>query len=253
MKSRTDAVYGKDFYAYINRGSLESARVVVPIVKSMFSVSEILDVGCGAGAWLSVWKEHGCGVTGIDGEYVLDGGILIDRSEFVPHDLNDSFSLARKFDLVQCLEVAEHLPEVRADQLVESLTGHGDIVMFSAACPGQGGKCHINEQPYSYWKEKFGRSGFVMIDCLRRSIGSERQVKPWYRYNIFVFMSDDLFRSSYSHLESDHVVGAPKDVSPTIYQIRKAIVRLLPESVVTLLAEMVEKINVKWLAGSALR
>ena len=51
----------------------------------------------------------------------------------------------RKFDLVVSLEVAEHLPSECAETFVDSLTGLGPIVLFSAAIPHQGGTNHANE------------------------------------------------------------------------------------------------------------
>ena len=62
-------------------------------------------------------------------------------------NLANPVDLGRKFDLVQSLEVGEHLPKSAADTFVETLVKHGDVVLFSAASVGQGGHDHINEQP----------------------------------------------------------------------------------------------------------
>ncbi|WP_435201864.1 hypothetical protein [Qipengyuania sp. 902] len=59
-------------------------------------------------------------------------------TDFLPQDLSQPFDLAQRFDLVQTLEVAEHLPETSARDFVASIARHGDIVLFSAAVPGQG-------------------------------------------------------------------------------------------------------------------
>lgn len=60
-------------------------------------------------------------------------------------DVGAPIELHRRFDLVLCLEVAEHLPASAADTLVRSLTGLGNVIAFSAAIPFQGGANHVNE------------------------------------------------------------------------------------------------------------
>ena len=73
--------------------------------------------------------------------------------------------------------MAEHLPPGAANILVSTLTGHGDIVMFSAARPGQGGERHLNERPYEYWRQLFRRRGYGMYDAVRPLIHDPR-VEP---------------------------------------------------------------------------
>ena len=156
--------YDDVFYNYINRGALDSARQLLPqlISRLPINIESVLDVGCGAGAWLSIWKTHDAEVVGLDGSYVPPEQLLIKPEEFVATDLRTDFSLERAFTLVQSLEVAEHLPANAAEKFVNSLCRHSDIVMFSAATPGQGGENHINEQPYSYWRDLFKAQGYSM-------------------------------------------------------------------------------------------
>ena len=96
-------------------------------------IRTVLDVGCGAGAWLSVWKQNGCQITGLDGDYVDPAAMLIDQNEFNSTDLSKPFAVGTKFDLCQCLEVAEHLPHSAAAGFVSTLCESADIVLFSAA------------------------------------------------------------------------------------------------------------------------
>ena len=69
---------------------------------------------------------------------------MIDADEFRAADLSQPIDLGRRFDVVQSLEVAEHLPSSRASEFIGTLTSHDPLVMFSAAVPGQGGEHHIN-------------------------------------------------------------------------------------------------------------
>ena len=132
------ARYNQRFFDYVSAGALRSAKGLLPLLADM-EIKSVLDVGCGQGAWLSVWREFGVGdITGIDGNYVDVDRLKIPKEHFVVGDLRESFDLGRHFDLVQCLEVAEHLPAISARSLVASLTRHANLVLFSAAAKGQG-------------------------------------------------------------------------------------------------------------------
>jgi len=224
--------YNQEFYRYINRGSLASAAVVVPQLLSLlpFPITNVLDVGCGAGAWLSVWKAHGAQVRGLDGAYVDASALLIDVEEFQAHDLTTAFSPDSCFDLVQSLEVAEHLPQEAAADFVANLCRCTDLVMFSAAAPGQGGENHINEQPYEYWQAHFDAQGFVMYDAIRDQILENNRVMPWYRFNTFLYVRRDALPEVHAALESVRVEQGvmPLDKSPLLYQWRKRAIRALP-------------------------
>ena len=164
--------YNSSFFGSQSQGSRTSARAVIPIVRELIRPTSVLDVGCGIGTWLAEWADQDVtDVLGLDGEYVDKTALVIEPKKFVPMDLQKPFSLGRKFDLVECLEVAEHLDETYADLFIESLASHGDTILFSAAIPGQGGTHHVNEQWPSYWIEKFSRSGFKkMYDAIRPRI-----------------------------------------------------------------------------------
>ena len=231
--------YDSVFYDYISKGAIASAEVVLPLVGRHLPVASVVDFGCGQGAWLSVWRQLGAErVCGVDGDYVSSDALLIPADEFEPRDLSRPIDLGRRFDLVQCLEVAEHLPAAVADTLIGTLVAHGDLVLFSAAPPGQGGEHHINEQPYEYWRDRFSRHGYVLIDWLRPRLVSQHVVEPWYRYNIFLYVNAARLRSLPPELADCRVPdGVPiPDISPPLYRLRKAILRLLTPRAYTWLA-----------------
>jgi hypothetical protein len=231
--------YDRQFYKYINRGALDSASEVVPLVQKLVpQIGSVLDVGCGSGAWLSVWKVAGVEVMGLDGDYVDRASLLVDASEFWPVDISSGFSTGEKYDLAQCLEVAEHLPTTDGTTLVESLCAHADVVLFSAAAPGQGGENHINEQPYKYWRDLFATEGFQMYDVMRKPLLNNKRVMPWYRYNTFLYVRLTARPDLHANLV-DRAVAAdqyPVDISPWLYRLRKLLVGLLPAAVMTRLA-----------------
>ena len=164
-----------------------AAEQVLPVLFSIFKPKSILDVGCGLGNWIEVAKKMGVEeVVGVDGSYVNRTLLKIDDKEFIEKNLTKPFDLNTKFDLAICLEVAEHLPETSADTLIQSIVAHTDVVMFSAAIPGQGGQNHINEQWPTYWQELFQKYDYDMIDFFRPKIWNNTKIERWYRQNMFL-------------------------------------------------------------------
>src|SRR6266568_3782288 len=121
--------YTADFFRKEHDIVLQSARQVVPIVMSLVKPRRVIDVGCGTGVWLSVFREHGVeDVLGIDGAYVDLATLKIPRERFLSFDLSKPIDLDGKFDLAVSLEVAEHLPASSAAAFVESLTKLSPLV-----------------------------------------------------------------------------------------------------------------------------
>ncbi len=183
--------YSDTFYRYIGVGSSRSAKVVVPLVLQQLSPVSVLDVGCGTGAWLSEYRD--CNVTdyfGVDGAYLQPASLVISANHFRSMDVAREFDLGRRFDLVQCLEVGEHMSKASSDTLIGNLTRHGDKVLFSAATPGQGGENHINEQTPEFWRQLFDKYGYKPFDSFRPMIKGLDAVEVWYRRNIILYVAE---------------------------------------------------------------
>ena len=211
--------------------SRHSARVIVDLIRAALPVSSVADFGCALGTWLSVWRQAGVeDVIGVDGSYVQIDELQIPAPLFRAHDLTSSIDLGRRFDHVECMEVAEHLPGSAADGFVASLVRHADVVLFSAAPPGQGGENHINEQPYAYWRACFARHGYRMFDWLRPQLAGRTDVQYWYRYNVFLFVAQDRIAALPPPIRACEVVPHERirDLSPWTFKLRKALVRRLP-------------------------
>ncbi len=172
----------------------DAAEVVVPLLLKILPVKSVLDVGCGTGTWLKVFSER-YGINeflGIDGAYVDKSKIVINEDNYKAYDLREPFDLGRKYDLVLCLEVAEHIPEKSAGNLISSLCKHSDTVLFSAAIPGQVGQNHVNEQWPLYWDKEFNHYGYKRVDAIRPLIWNDDRVDVWYKQNIFIYAKNNL-------------------------------------------------------------
>ena len=185
--------YDAQFYSNHRDATDRSASAILPLVVSLLPrFDSMLDVGCGDGAWLTHAHRLGAAtVHGVDGPWAL-GSLRVPRAEFSEADLSKPWRANRRFDLVSTLEVGEHLPVSAADTFVETLESHGDVVLFSAAAPSQGGTNHVNEQPPAYWAEKFAAHGFVPIDCIRAAIWNDDAVAWWYRQNTLIFARESV-------------------------------------------------------------
>lgn len=195
VSSGLQRTYDHAFHVSISEGSLRSARRVWPVVfAALGEPGNVVDVGCGLGAWLRALHEvcPACEFVGIDHPGVAARDLMIEPTRFIGADLASLPDLGRRFDLALSLEVAEHLAPERAPAFVHALARLADRIVFSAAVPGQGGHGHLNEQWPAYWIELFSREGYRCFDVVRPQIWSDEAVEGYYRQNILVFAKNGL-------------------------------------------------------------
>ncbi|WP_118858018.1 class I SAM-dependent methyltransferase [Sphingomonas mesophila] len=231
----SDHAYNEDFYTYIDAGSRRSARAVAALLLPEMRIESLLDVGAGHGAWAAEWLKAGVAdVVAVDGDYVRADQLAVPAERFRAHDLTTALDLQRKFDLVQTLEVAEHLPAAKADLFVDNLVRHGDVILFSAAVPHQGGEHHVNEQPPEYWRAKLKARGYGVFDFVRPALAGRDEVMPWYRFNTFLYAnSAGEKRLSQRILASRVADDRPLEIGGDLkWALRRAAVRLIPTALV---------------------
>ncbi len=186
---RSAGVYNERFFSSHHEASYRSATVVLPLVFSIFQPHSVVDIGCGTGTWLRAADQLGAHeYHGYDGSH--SNQLLIPPERFTLADLSLPLAAPRRFDLAMCCEVAEHVPAASAATLVDTVAGFSNVVLFSAAIPGQGGTHHVNEQWPAYWQKLFEARGFSAYDCLRPRIWNDPQVEWWYRQNLVVYVAD---------------------------------------------------------------
>jgi len=235
------ADYDWRFFDWVALTAHRSARTVIPIVRGLVAAESVVDVGCGEGAWLAVWSD--CGLEqafGLDGAYVDIRRLKIAPDRFAAVDLGASIRISRRFELAQSLEVAEHLSPERSHSFVSDLCALSDLVLFSAAQPGQGGAGHVNERKVSFWAEIFRQNGYAAYDCLRPALREARGVDPWYRFNPVLYANDQgATRLSPAGLASRSDDLASLDRGGDLaWFLRRALLRPLPSGLISQLSRL---------------
>lgn len=167
--------YDAKFFQDNNEDSGPVAKYLAPKIKNAFKVKSVIDYGCAAGHWLSQYQTWGVEVLGVEGSQSIVGSLKISPKHIMMADLRKPLLQEDKklktfletrhalgpTHLAQCIEVAEHVEEEYANQLVANIVStNPDVIIMTAAPPGQGGLGHVNEQPKSYWYTKFMNLGW---------------------------------------------------------------------------------------------
>jgi len=182
----------KFYYKSFRKDRQHSYIVITNLLMELFAPESVIDYGCGLG-WILYFLKTRFKLTdlmGIEPNPEVQHELRDEVNEYVyPFSLIYPLKLDRKFDLAISFEVAEHVEAEHADMVVENICRHTDNVVFSSAHPGQGGYGHLNEQPKSYWIERFQKNRFELdertdgLSMTMRKYG----VKPWYWENSMIF------------------------------------------------------------------
>jgi SAM-dependent methyltransferase len=191
-------MYNPTYYMHVDYDAMRSRDAMADSIVADLNPQTLVDVGCGTGALLEAICQRGVSAEGL--EYADAGramcqkrGLKVRRfnilTDPIPQDVQGK-GVAMSF------EVAEHLPESGADKFVDLLCAFSNVVVCSAATPGQGGTEHINEQPHEYWIDKFRARGFEFDRALSetwRSTWESKKVARFYSANVMVFRKQSEF------------------------------------------------------------
>lgn len=188
---QASAYFDTAYFRWQGDSAERSARAVVPLIIERFHPSSVVDIGCGSGAWLKVFGEHGVNDRlGIDGPYLEREALRIQPHEFLGCDLSKPFEVDRRYDLAVSLEVAHYLAEEDSSTLVASIVALSDVVLFGAAVPHQAGGPGRNHQWPRWWAAHFAGHGYRAEDWLRPVVWENPQVDWWYAQNTILYVRD---------------------------------------------------------------
>lgn len=178
-------IYKEEFYedgGFIN--TERSARAITEWMERELDPRSVLDLGSGAGYYLTALQDRGIRAVGLEAS---PAGIAASGAGTLAftYDLRRPLYASTPFDVVMCIEVAEHIPRRYSETVVQSICRNaGRFAVFTAAPPGTPGSDHINCQPAQFWLGMFRRNGFELradlTDSLRRA-AAEANAAEWWR------------------------------------------------------------------------
>ena len=185
-----DEIYDADYYEKIEATMSLSAVVIAESILRYFNPKSVVDVGCGTGSLLVQFNNKKINCMGLEYsnialEMCRDRGLNVKK-----FDIESGKLINTRADVVISTEVAEHLPADCASNYVDLLVNISDIVIITAATPGQGGTDHVNEQQNEYWIDKFYQRGFNYEKDLTMKLRQEWKdgnTESWYYLNAMVF------------------------------------------------------------------
>ena len=139
-----------------------------------------LDIGCGSGALAFQFLKRDHFSVGLDGSDFCKKtrkGYWEYNDLLKTCDVTKKFHVEvdgkqRKFDLVTMWEVFEHIPEKFVASVLSNIHENleakgffiGSISKLEYSNPKTGNVYHVTLKDYSWWRQKFEESGFIMID-----------------------------------------------------------------------------------------
>ena len=178
-------------WSYHRMARRDAGPVIAALAETFPDARSYVDVGAGSGAFAAEARRRGKPATALERSRVGRALARAQGAQAVPFDLAYSQPTGHEADLAYCFEVAEHLPAELGDRLVTFLAGVAPCVVFTAAPPGQGGCGHINEQPQTYWIERFRAEGMEHsaedTAALKRAFRANGVDAPWFDANVLVF------------------------------------------------------------------
>lgn len=163
------------------------------ILDSLLDFNTILDIGSANGFFIDYYIDKKDIVTGIEKEnYIKPYLSLSSQKNTIFDDIIIMNNLNQKYDLVTCIEVAEHIDYKDSDKLVEFIVNHAkDYIYFTAATPYQKGNGHINCQSHFFWLNKFRRYDYYINYNLTEELVSNLQSLDkckWLYYNSLILV-----------------------------------------------------------------
>jgi SAM-dependent methyltransferase len=142
---------------------------------------EAYDIGCGIGLQTARLQELGWSVSGLEfapaAIDLIEPGVTVESFDLTKaQGGRKGVTRPARTECVICTETAEHIPAKFADRIVENVAALAtDVIVWSAAAPGQEWHGHINLQRPEYWLGRFAEHGWVLDVARTGALRDEMQ------------------------------------------------------------------------------
>jgi SAM-dependent methyltransferase len=128
------------------------------IIRDLHPAS-VLDAGCALGFLVEALHKRGVDAWGIDvSEYAISEADATVRDRCSVGSLTEP--LPRRYDLITCIEVVEHIPAAEADKAIANLCAATDRILLSTTPQDYGEPTHLNVQQPESWSAALAQQGF---------------------------------------------------------------------------------------------
>jgi SAM-dependent methyltransferase len=124
------------------------------------SPRSVFDAGCALGLLIEQLRLLGVEAEGVDiSEFAITNAPESVRPFVRVASVTEP--LERRYDLIVCIEVLEHMPQREAETAIANLTAYTDDILFSSSPLDFKEATHVNVHPIEHWAELFAHHGFV--------------------------------------------------------------------------------------------
>lgn len=128
-------------------------------ITEQFAPKTMLDAGCAWGFLVEGFRKRGVEAFGVDiSEYAIQNVHESIQPYCRVGSVTEPFD--RTYDLITCIEVLEHMPQLEAEKAIENFCAHANEVIFSSTPFDYKEVTHFNVHDPEYWAEQFARHGF---------------------------------------------------------------------------------------------
>ena len=163
-------IYNASYYGDYAGTDYKDKKIWIPFFKMIadrviadFKPETVLDAGCALGYLVESLRKGGVDAFGVDvSEYAINLTDSSIKDYCYVGDISREFpeKLRKKFDVITCIEVLEHLDEDEGRQAVKNICKHTDTVIFSSSPDDFEGEAHANVQKIEYWAKIFSENNF---------------------------------------------------------------------------------------------
>ena len=164
-QEKYDKEYYDDAYNYdVNTEEIHPGLigcVIQTATQLTFNLSpkSVLDVGCGLGHLVVAFRKMGVKAEGFDfsldaDKYRISGARRHCWVQAADEDIN------KKYDLITCIEVAEHLIDSQCMTMIKNMCGAANYICFSSSPDNLTEETHINVKTPGEWDLIFFSHGF---------------------------------------------------------------------------------------------